>query len=625
MKKRRLFSGTLHMVRPTFAMFLVAAAVAPLFVLTHGTVARDTKPKGVANSGPTRAFMFGMQAAGSYSVIKNGSDLTEVVVGPSRVLSFSDDVSSGDIYQIMLTGENPVPPSDPTGFAVSGGDDGCATLAWDTPDPGEYVFEYEVAWGQSPGQLTESMTVSVSSVVSQGGTSSFHHCGLPDGTYCYAIRAHNGFDLWSGNSEVSCADVSNGNTQGPPPPQGVAVDESSFGCADVTWNAVSDPSVSGYVVYYADQPVVGGQGNAWDDSVDAGDQTGVEICGFSAGTWYFAVKAYTGGGVYSAYSAEKSITMTGVDQTAPSVVDMSPADGATGVATNSSVTFVVRDAQSGVDVNSITVTFNGDQQGRFSTLGPSSEIMVVAGLDEDFSENSTVTVQVTVSDLASPPNEGSASWSFETGAEAIQDGEAPVFADLFPEDGSNRAESNTEIRVRVTDAGLGVDIGVLEFYVNDSPVTFDWEGDANDLTLIYANEDGFSAGEQVSVRVEACDLASPANCATLSDYSFTVKSSFANLSQGDMGEIVPNGFWADDPGRPLEVRDMPVMWTVRIFDTAGREVRTYTNDQGDGQDWLWDFQNDHGQRVARAMYLVRVTDADGNVRQSGRFLVQTDP
>jgi hypothetical protein len=41
--------------------------------------------------------------------------------------------------------------------------------------------------------------------------------------------------------------------------------------------------------------------------------------------------------------------------------------------------------------------------------------------------------------------------------------------------------------------------------------------------------------------------------------------------------------------------------------------------------WLWDFTNDNNQRVARALYLVRVVDPQGNVQQSGRFLVQTDP
>jgi len=196
---------------------------------------------------------------------------------------------------------------------------------------------------------------------------------------------------------------------------------------------------------------------------------------------------------------------------------------------------------------------------------------------------------------------------------------------MTPENGSDRVETDADIRLTVSDDGLGVDIGSIVFYLNGTAVAFATEGDAHDLTIIYANDDGFPEGERVNVRVTACDLASPPNCAELSGYAFTVEENFAGLSPSDMGEIVPNGFWAGDPTRPLEIRDMPALWTVRIFDTAGRLVRSHTNSQVDGQDWLWDFTNDHGQRVARAMYLVRVTDVDGNVRQSGRFLVQLDP
>jgi hypothetical protein len=317
--------------------------------------------------------------------------------------------------------------------------------------------------------------------------------------------------------------------------------------------------------------------------------------------------------------------MEGVDATAPGVSNASPADGATGVATNASVTFTVADAQSGVDVSSIAVTFNGTQAARLNTIGGPASCSVVAGPDGEFAANATVDVEVFVSDLASPPNRATVSWSFETGAGTVVDEDPPVFSGMMPANGSDRAEPDTDVRVSVTDAGLGVDVASLEFYVNGEAVAFKVEGGPNDLTLVFDNVDGFTEGEEVSVTVLACDLASPPNCAQLADYTFTVKGSFAGLSPADLGAIVPNGFWANDPGRPLEVRDMPVSWTVRIFDTAGRQVRTYTNHQVEGQDWYWDFTNDHGQRVARAMYLVRVTDDDGKVRQSGRFLVQADP
>ena len=89
--------------------------------------------------------------------------------------------------------------------------------------------------------------------------------------------------------------------------------------------------------------------------------------------------------------------------------------------------------------------------------------------------------------------------------------------------------------------------------------------------------------------------------------------------------IVPDGFWVSDPNRPLEVQNVPLGWTVRIFDLSGLEVRRFQNDQSDNYDWSWDFTNDDGQQVARAIYLIRVTDDSGNVRANGRFVVQIDP
>jgi hypothetical protein len=177
--------------------------------------------------------------------------------------------------------------------------------------------------------------------------------------------------------------------------------------------------------------------------------------------------------------------------------------------------------------------------------------------------------------------------------------------------------------VTVSDAVMGVDVGSIVFYVNDAAVNFSTQGGPFDVTLVYDNPSGFSPGTQVNVRVTACDLASPANCSELSNYSFTVSQATAGAPGDDEAAVVPNGYWDNDASRPLEVRNLPISWTVRIFDTAGRHVREYTNNETDGLDWSWDFANDHGQRVARAMYLVRVTSPDGSVRQTGRFLVQS--
>jgi hypothetical protein len=120
--------------------------------------------------------------------------------------------------------------------------------------------------------------------------------------------------------------------------------------------------------------------------------------------------------------------------------------------------------------------------------------------------------------------------------------------------------------------------------------------------------------------VEACDRASTPNCALPLEYTFTVGGAVAGTGAGD---IIPNGYWAGDPSRPLEVRNIPYAWEVHIFDAAGFAVRRFDNGASEGYNWTWDFNNDGGQRVAPALYLVRVTDSKGSLQRTGRFLVQS--
>jgi hypothetical protein len=112
----------------------------------------------------------------------------------------------------------------------------------------------------------------------------------------------------------------------------------------------------------------------------------------------------------------------------------------------------------------------------------------------------------------------------------------------------------------------------------------------------------------------------------LSDYSFKIVEENPVLSSDEPAMIVPDGYWANDPDKPLEVRNLPANWTVRIFTTAGVQVKSFTNQTQQDVDWVWDsFANDSGRRVTRALYFVRVTGPDGKVRRTGRFIVQKDP
>ena len=88
-----------------------------------------------------------------------------------------------------------------------------------------------------------------------------------NGTYTFALRAHNAFNLWSGRSATATATVSNENTQGPPPPINVAATENPIGCLRVTWTRVGDATITGYRMYFATRSRTQG---AYTDSVDVG-------------------------------------------------------------------------------------------------------------------------------------------------------------------------------------------------------------------------------------------------------------------------------------------------------------------------------------------------------------------
>jgi hypothetical protein len=120
--------------------------------------------------------------------------------------------------------------------------------------------------------------------------------------------------------------------------------------------------------------------------------------------------------------------------------------------------------------------------------------------------------------------------------------------------------------------------------------------------------------------VTVSDLAS--NDTTVA-FSFQVRES-DRPSDNNLARIVPDGYWAHDAMKELEVRDLPLGWTVRIFDTAGSEVRSFRNGESDGFDWTWNFLSDHGRHVAKSLYLIRVVDESGSIKRSGRFVVRSD-
>lgn len=605
------------MVRQSFVHILVTALLASSTAAFGAESAKKAGAKSASTAGNTQFLMFGMKAGGSYDVRQNGSLDRSVTASPGGGIDMDDSFTAGDQYTFTLTGVQPVTPSPPSGVSANGSTNGCATVAWDAPAPAEYVSDYRLLWRRGGTAFTDSVAISMTDIVQSGGRWSTTRCGLPDGTYTFALRAHNAFNLWSGRSNTANATVSNENTVGPPPPTNVAAAENPTGCLRVTWTKVGDPTVTTYRMYFATRPRSQG---AYTDSVDvaASNPAVASRCGLAAGTYYAAVRSINSTGLKSTFSNEASVTLQGPDVTPPALSQQDPPNGATGVPTNSSIYFVVTDARSGINRNSISVRINNVTQS--TGTAPVTNGYAVEVTAPTLPASSTVTVSVTVSDGASPANTLNASWSFTTGASANNDVTPPVCSAASPAAGATGVPANTTVEVNIADTGLGVALGSVRLSLNGASVAFTVTGTPANVRLTHRPTRPFAPGTEVVVRVEGCDRASPANCAQPLDYSFIVGGSVvASESQGD---IVPDGYWAGEPAKPLEVRNLPRAWEVHIFDAAGFAVRRFGS-QADGFNWTWDFTNDGGQRVAPALYLVRVTDASGALQRTGRFVVQS--
>jgi Bacterial Ig-like domain len=594
----------------------VAAAVIAILVSVSVAGAGTSKPAPArsAAAANTQIMLFNQTPAAGYTVRKNNVASGTVVANPSGVLLYEGNATTGDQFTFLMTGVTPVSPAAPTGLVATGNQQSCVSLSWNPPAASDYVTGYSLLWKTGAGAYTDSVAISGADI-SKGAKWVAGHCGFASGTYTFALRAHNAFDRWSAPGAPSSTSITNPDTQGPVPPTNVKVTETSFGCASITWTKSSDPTVTGYRVFFGTHSRTQ---SAYTDSIDAGSAANAQRCGLAAGSYYFAVRAYTGAGAASPWSKEVTLTARGADTAAPTISQRAPASGATGVPLNAGIYFVATDDKTGVDAQSISVHVNGTTC-PFSTSPATGGVAVQCDPASDFAPDSDVQVVISIADLASPHNVAQRTYSFHTGTSATTDNNPPATAAASPAADATGVDPAAAIDVRLDDPGMGVDFSSIVLTVNGTAVAFSVSGDPAHAHIRYQPAHAFAVQSTVRVHVDACDRAQPPHCTAL-DYGFTVGS--ANAALTGRGAIVPDGFWAGDPTRQLEVRDIPHDWAVRIFDTAGTLVRRHLN-ENDGATWWWDFRNENGQRVAPALYLVRVTDSSGTVQRSGRFVVQS--
>jgi hypothetical protein len=220
------------------------------------------------------------------------------------------------------------------------------------------------------------------------------------------------------------------------------------------------------------------------------------------------------------------------DVDAPSIYDLSPANEERNVSSNTNIQFKIHDLNKnggypgiGVDLASLKVTVSADNWGTqiYTAQSTALNATVLArntpyqnpydysiSIDpnEDFPENTWVTVKVEVNDLSNSKNHLSTEYKFLT-ADTI----SPTCYMFSPEPGATILSSNTAITFRCIDTGVGIDINSVTVqvdgivYTNNGLNKFVVSGDPSSYDFtIKAPESGWQDKKAFEVIINGADF-----------------------------------------------------------------------------------------------------------------------
>ncbi|MDZ7267924.1 MAG: gliding motility-associated C-terminal domain-containing protein [candidate division KSB1 bacterium] len=232
------------------------------------------------------------------------------------------------------------------------------------------------------------------------------------------------------------------------------------------------------------------------------------------------------------------------DQEPPYATRQSPAPGATNVPVTAGISVHIIDNGSGVDRNALQMSINGQAVSPVITGHP-GDYLLTHQPPTPWPYNARITVVVQSQDLAVPPNiMPPDTFAFEV----VQDISPPFVTDLTPANGATEVSAATNISFLVRDEGAGVDRSSIQLRVNHVNVVPQISGTADAYAVHYQPVQEFLPGERVALEIQAQDLSTPPNRATVSSF-FTVGQSLPDLIAV---ELVPVGEFS--AGRPGQAR-----------------------------------------------------------------------
>ena len=207
------------------------------------------------------------------------------------------------------------------------------------------------------------------------------------------------------------------------------------------------------------------------------------------------------------------------DYEPPYLVSFSPKDESQENPVSAAIRIQIEDRQSAIDTTSIHAFVNNQPVHRHIISEDMKRVIVELVPNFDFKCNQTINVRLDpVRDLAEEANEMPTPVEFSFSI--VEDAEPPQVIGHSPEDRQINVSSSASISVQLRDNLAGIDPDSLQLLVNDAQVSFTRQGDNLNTTLLYQPQQSWKSDSKISVKVQASDLADPANRMAPYEFSF---------------------------------------------------------------------------------------------------------
>lgn len=207
-----------------------------------------------------------------------------------------------------------------------------------------------------------------------------------------------------------------------------------------------------------------------------------------------------------------------VTAAAPTVVSVTPSNGAANMPADQLITFVLNDLV-GVNPGSLSFIVNGVQQASQVQLsGPQNSATLTYTPTIPYGHSTSVNATLSIQNWAGNPLNTGITFTV-----APTDTVAPVVTGAFPLAGATDVPTSATFAFKLIDRDSGVDLTTLSIKLNGSDITgaVQMLPVSGGYQLRYAPASPLPAGQAATYTVTSCDKAVPRNCLTNYTYTYT--------------------------------------------------------------------------------------------------------